>query len=47
MWTKIKELEYNNLPSPTGVTIAGTLVMVPGGEKPYQPRIVYITVDRR
>lgn len=39
---KIKELEYNNLQSPTGVIIADTLLMVPGGEKPYQPRTVNI-----
>lgn len=35
------ELEYNNL-SAASMPVSGTKIMVPGGEKPYQPRLVYI-----
>ncbi len=36
------ELEYNNLASATTVPVSGTKIMIPGGEKAYQPRLVYI-----
>ncbi|MBI3734401.1 MAG: M23 family metallopeptidase [Chloroflexi bacterium] len=38
--TAITEFEYNALAPPYFLT-AGQKVMVPGGEKPYQPRVVY------
>ena len=36
------ELEYNHLSDAATVPGSGTLVMIPGGEKEYQPRLVYI-----
>jgi murein DD-endopeptidase MepM/ murein hydrolase activator NlpD len=36
-----QELEYNKLVAPSTI-VSGTLIMVAGGEKPYQPRLVYI-----
>ena len=38
----ISELEYNKLVAPSMNVISGTKIMIPGGEKPYQPRLVYI-----
>jgi len=36
------ELDFNHLSGPDTKVISGTRIMVPGGEKPYQPRLVYI-----
>ena len=36
------ELEYNHLADAATAPVSGTLVMIPGGEKEYQPRLVYI-----
>jgi murein DD-endopeptidase MepM/ murein hydrolase activator NlpD len=36
------ELEFNSISSASSTPISGTLVMIPGGEKAYQPRLVYI-----
>ena len=36
------ELEYNNIASATAAPVSGTMVMIPGGEKEYQPRTVSI-----
>jgi murein DD-endopeptidase MepM/ murein hydrolase activator NlpD len=36
-----QELEYNKIVAPAAI-MSGTLIMVPGGEKPYPPRLVYI-----
>ena len=36
------ELEFNNISSANSTPLSGTLLMVPGGEKAYQPRLVYI-----
>jgi murein DD-endopeptidase MepM/ murein hydrolase activator NlpD len=36
------ELEYNSAVITASTLISGSKVMVPGGEKPYPPRIVYI-----
>ena len=38
----MKELEYNNAALSASTPISGTKVMIPGGEKAYQPRLVYI-----
>lgn len=38
----MRELEFNHLSAATSVPLSGTLVMIPGGEKEYQPRLVYI-----
>jgi murein DD-endopeptidase MepM/ murein hydrolase activator NlpD len=35
------ELEYNRLTAAT-IPVSGTKIMIPGGEKQYQPRLVYI-----
>jgi murein DD-endopeptidase MepM/ murein hydrolase activator NlpD len=36
------ELEYNSTVISASTLISGTRIMIPGGEKPYPPRIVYI-----
>jgi murein DD-endopeptidase MepM/ murein hydrolase activator NlpD len=36
------ELEFNHLSEKPTVPISGTQIMIPGGEKAYQPRLVYI-----
>jgi len=38
----MQELEYNNLSASATVPVSGTQIMIPGGEKAYQPRLVYI-----
>ncbi len=36
------ELEFNHLSDANTVPVSGTPLMIPGGEKEYQPRLVYI-----
>jgi murein DD-endopeptidase MepM/ murein hydrolase activator NlpD len=38
----MKELEFNSAALAASAPVSGTKVMIPGGEKAYQPRLVYI-----
>jgi murein DD-endopeptidase MepM/ murein hydrolase activator NlpD len=38
----MQELEFNHLSDAVTTPISGTQIMIPGGEKEYQPRLVYI-----